>query len=56
VNEEGEYKGLMVDQVLERLSTEMETGGKYGDYFSGITHWTYQERPAEISILNLKKF
>jgi hypothetical protein len=56
VNEEGEYKGLMVDQVLERVSTEMETGGKYGDYFTGITHWTYQERPAEISILNLKKF
>jgi len=56
VNEDGEYKGLMVDQVLERLSTQMETGGKYGEYFTGITHWTYQERPTEISILNLKKF
>ena len=56
VNEEGEYKGLMVDQVLERLSTQMETGGKYGEYFTGITHWTYQERAIEISILNLKKF
>jgi hypothetical protein len=56
VNEEGEYKGLMVDQVLERLSTQMETGGKYGEYFTGITHWTYQERPIEISILDLKKF
>jgi len=56
VNEEGEYKGLMVDQVLERVSTEMETGGKYGDYFTGISHWTYQERPTEISILNLRKF
>jgi hypothetical protein len=56
VNEDGEYKGLMVDQVLERLSTQMETGGKYGDYFTGITHWTYQERPTEISILNLRKF
>jgi hypothetical protein len=56
VNEDGEYKGLMVDQVLERLSTQMETGGKYGEYFTGIAHWTYQERPTEISILNLKKF
>ena len=56
VNEEGEYKGLIVDQVLERVSTEMETGGKYGEYFAGITHWTYQERPITISILNLKKF
>jgi chemotaxis signal transduction protein len=56
VNEDGEYKGLLVDQVLERLSTQMETGGRYGEYFTGITHWTYQERPIEISILNLKKF
>jgi CheW-like domain len=56
VNEDGEYKGLMVDQVLERVSTEMETGGKYGEYFTGITRWTYQERPTEISILDLRKF
>jgi hypothetical protein len=56
VNEEGEYKGLIVDQVVERVSTEMETGGKYGEYFTGITHWTYQERPIDISILNLRKF
>jgi hypothetical protein len=55
VNEDGEYKGLMVDQVLERLSTQMETGGNYGEYFTGITHWTYQERPIDISILDLKK-
>jgi hypothetical protein len=56
VNEDGEYKGLMVNQVLERLFTRMETGRNYGKYFTGITHWTYQERPIEISILDLKKF
>jgi hypothetical protein len=56
VNEGGEYKGLMVDQVLEKVSTEMETGGKYHDYFTGIIHWTYQDRPTEISILDLRKF
>jgi hypothetical protein len=56
VKEDGEYKGLMVDQVVERLSTEMETGGNYGEYFTGITRWTYQERPTDISILDLKKF
>ena len=56
VNEDGEYKGLMVNEVLERLFTRMETGGNYGEYFTGITHWTYQEHPTEISILNLKKF
>ena len=56
VNEDGEYKGLMVDQVLGRVSTQMETGGKYGEYVTGVTHCTYQERPTEISILNLRKF
>jgi hypothetical protein len=56
VNADGEYKGFMVDQVLERVSTQMETGGNYGQYFTGITHWTYQERPTEISILDLRKF
>jgi hypothetical protein len=56
VNEDGEYKGLMVDQVLERLPTQMETGGNYGQYFTGIVHWTYQERPIKISVLDLKKF
>jgi len=56
VNEDGEYKGLMVNEVLERLFTRMETGGNYGEYFTGITHWTYQERPIDISILDLKKF
>jgi chemotaxis signal transduction protein len=56
VNEEGEYKGLMVDQVLKRFSGEMETGGKYEEYVAGITHWTYQERETKISILDLKKF
>jgi len=55
VNEAGEMKGLMVDQVLERCSADMETGGKYGDYFMGVTPWTYQERPVTLSILNLKK-
>jgi chemotaxis signal transduction protein len=56
VNADGEYKGFMVDQVLEKVSTQMETGGNYGQYFTGITHWTYQERPTEISILDLRKF
>ncbi len=56
VVEDGEYKGLMIDQVIERLSTEMETGGDYGECFAGIAHWTYQERPIEVSILDLKKF
>jgi hypothetical protein len=56
VKEDGEYKGLMIDQVLERLSAQSDIGGTYGEYFLGTFHWTYEERPMEIPILDLKKF
>jgi hypothetical protein len=56
VKDNGEYKGLMVDQVLKQLSTLFEKGGKVGQYFSGVIHSTYQEQPMEIPILDLKKF
>jgi chemotaxis signal transduction protein len=56
VKDNGEYKGLMVDQVLKQLSTLLEKGGKGGEYFSGVIHSTYQEQPVEIPILDLKKF
>jgi chemotaxis signal transduction protein len=51
-----EYKGLMIDQVLEKLSTQMDTGGNYGEYVAGIIRSTYRERPVEIPVLDLKKF
>lgn len=56
VKDDGEYKGLMVDQVLKNLSTQSEMGGECGEYFSGMIHWKYQERMVDIPILNLKKF
>jgi len=55
VREEEEYKGLMVDQVLKKLSAQAEMSGDYGEYFLGIFPWTYQEQPVKIPILNLKK-
>jgi hypothetical protein len=55
VKEEDEYKGLMVDQVLKKLSVQAEMSGEYGEYFLGMFHWTYQEQPVKIPILNLKK-
>jgi hypothetical protein len=55
VKDNGEYKGLVVDQVLKKLSTHSEIGGDYGDYFLGVIHWTYEERSVEIPILDLKK-
>jgi len=56
VKDNGEHKGLMIDRVLERLSTQSDIGRTRGDYFLGTFHWTYQERPMEIPILDLKKF
>ncbi|NWF91970.1 MAG: hypothetical protein HXY46_03570 [Syntrophaceae bacterium] len=55
VKEDGEYKGLVVDQMVKRLTTEVDTEGDYGEYFSGVVHWTYQEVPLEIPVLNLKR-
>jgi hypothetical protein len=51
----GEYKGLMIDQVLKKLSIEADISEEYGEYFLGMVHWTYQEKPVDIPILNLKK-
>ena len=56
VKEDGEYKGLMIDEVLERLSTQSDMGGAQGEYFLGTIHWTYQQRSMEVPILDLKKF
>ena len=56
VKDKGEYKGLMIDQVLERLSTPSDIVGAPGEYLLGTIHWTYQECPVEVPILDLKKF
>jgi transposase len=56
VKDNGEYKGLMVDQVLKKLSTTSEIGGSYGEFFLGRIFFTYEEQPVEIPILDLKKF
>ncbi len=56
VKEDGGYKGFMVDQVLKKLSASSERRGDGEGYFSGVIHFTYQEQPVEIPILDLKKF
>jgi len=56
VKDNGEYKGLMVDEVLRRLSTHSNVSKEYGEYCGGTIHWTYQQQLVEIPILDLKKF
>jgi hypothetical protein len=55
VKDNGEYKGFMIDQVLNKLSALSDKGGKIGECFSGIVHSTYQAQPIKIPILDLKK-
>jgi hypothetical protein len=55
VKDEGEYKGLMIEQVLQKVSTCSELAKGAGDYFIGSLPWTYQERPVEISVLDVKR-
>jgi len=56
VKDNGKVKGFMIDQVLRKLSTISDQRGGRGEYFSGVIHYTYQEQPVEIPILDLKKF
>jgi hypothetical protein len=55
VKDDGEYKGLMIEKVLQKVSTCSELGKGAGDYFIGSIPWTYEERPVEISVLDVKK-
>jgi chemotaxis protein histidine kinase CheA len=55
IKEGSEYKGLIVDQILKKISSQVETSGGYSEYFSGLVHWTYHGEPVEIPILDLKK-
>jgi hypothetical protein len=56
VRDHGEYKGLMVDEVLKRLSTHSDVSKEYSEYCAGTIHWTYQQHMVEIPVLDLKKF
>jgi hypothetical protein len=55
LKEGGEYKGLIVDQVLNKISVQVEASKGYSEYFSEMVHWTYHGEPVEIPILDLRK-
>ncbi len=55
VKDNGEYKGLMIDQVLNKLSTRLDIEEGYGEYVSGMISWTYQDRPVKIPILDIRQ-
>jgi chemotaxis protein histidine kinase CheA len=55
LKEDEAYKGFIVDQVLKKISVQLERSEKYGEYFLGIVHWSYQEQPIEIPILDSRR-
>jgi len=55
VKDEEEYKGLLIGQVLKKLSTPLEIGEDFGEYYSGMVHWIYQKRPVTVPVLDLRK-
>jgi hypothetical protein len=55
VKDKEEYKGLLVDEVLNKTSTLVEKREEPGEYFSGVIRSTYQDRLVEIPLLDLKK-
>ncbi len=53
VRDDGEYKGLIVQQVIKRLSVPSEPSRERGEHFLGVIHWTYQEHRVDVRILDL---
>ncbi|OGP90906.1 MAG: hypothetical protein A2157_05540 [Deltaproteobacteria bacterium RBG_16_47_11] len=55
IQEEGEYKGLIVEEILKRLTISPEDREENGKPLLGIIHWVYQAHPVEVPILNFRK-
>jgi hypothetical protein len=55
VSDDEQYKGLLIEEVLQRLSNPSDLGKGSGHYFIGSIPWTYQERPVEIEVLDVRK-
>jgi hypothetical protein len=55
VRDDGEYKGFLIDNVLDRVSTHPAAPGGHEAYASGVIQWTYQRQPMEIPLLNVAR-
>ena len=51
----GEYKGLVIEQVLPRILSTSGVERQIAPYLSGTLRWTYQGRPVSVSILDLNQ-
>jgi hypothetical protein len=55
VKTDEDYIGLMVERVLKRFPAYPEIQDGYGEYFWGMIHWNYQNRPVDVPILDLTR-
>ncbi|MDI7258746.1 MAG: hypothetical protein QME90_02365 [Thermodesulfobacteriota bacterium] len=53
---DGEFKGLMIDRVLKRLSAPLDKSDETEEYLLGMVRWNDGGLPMEIPILDFKKF
>ena len=52
----GEFKGVMIDRILKKLSAPLDKSEEAEEYLLGIVHWNIEGLPVEIPILDFKKF
>jgi len=55
VRDDGEYKGFLIDNVLDRVSAHPAAPGRHEAYASGVIQWTYQQQRMEIPVLNVAR-
>jgi hypothetical protein len=55
VRDNGEYKGFLIDNVVDRVSVHPSASGRQEAYASGVIQWTYQQQPMEIPLLDVAR-
>ena len=52
---EGEFKGLIVEEVLKRIISSFSDREKNGKPVLGLIHWNYQAHPVDVPILDVER-
>jgi hypothetical protein len=50
-----EYRGLMIDQMVDKVSAQPEARAGQGDYVAAVVRWTWGGQPVEVPILALER-
>jgi hypothetical protein len=55
VKHEGAFKGLVIERVLQKVSSRVVTEAPCDEYSTGIISWKYQDQRIDVPILNTDK-